>query len=69
MISDHSHNGHTGSRGGLLGRLARTDKLMHFTHEAHYYHSKRYSVGKMHQGGYLVWGLFSNRDKNILYNC
>ena len=43
MISDHSHYGHTGSRGGLLGRLARTGELVHFTYKVCYYHAMRFS--------------------------
>ena len=54
MISDHSHNDHTGSRRGLLGRLAQTSELMHFTHKACCYHAKRYSVGETHSGGYSI---------------
>ena len=54
MVSDHRHNDHTRSRGGLLGRLAEAGKLMQFTCKAFYYHAKGYSVGKTHLGGYLI---------------
>ena len=54
MVPDHSHNGHTRGRRGLLGRLAQAGKLMCFTCKACDYHAKGYTVGETHLGGYLM---------------
>ena len=53
-VPDHSHNGHTRGRRGLLGRLARAGELMPFICKACYYHAKGYSVSEMHSRGYLT---------------
>ena len=66
MVPNHSHNGHTRGRRGLLGGLARAHELRRFTCKTCYYHAKGYSVDKMYLGGYLITfkGLNDNKCEN-----